>query len=1187
MTRSNELRIFISSTFRDLQEEREHLVKKIFPEIRAICRQRGITFTEVDLRWGLTKEEVERGGVISICLEEIERCKPYFVGILGERYGWVPPDDHLRDPRLAIYPWLREEGASEQSITDMEIRYGALLHSRDEVDAFFYFRHPESTPADFAERDPQRVHQLEKLKASIRRSGFPVHEGFRTPEELGKEIKEDLLRVIEERFPEGEAPDPFEQERAAHEAFALARRRAYVPDDATLGRLQEFVDAGQQGIVVTAPSGAGKSALLAYWTSLYRAENPDDLVIEHYIGATAAGHDHHGLMLRVMTEISRGFGIDRSLPNTPEGIERAFPAWLGYARDRRLVIILDAVNQLPEQSRSLGWLPTHLPPTVRLVISTTESPTLDKMKDRGYAVVEVGALNKEQRRRLVETYLAQFRKKLLPEQLDRILSDERSVTPLFLRTVVEELRVFGVYEDLDRRIDDVLASNNLDDLFQHILARMEADYGPDLVQQSMSYLWASRSGLTESELLELLNREASPDGRAPAHVNRLDLSAFLLALDYHLMRNAGFLHFFHDYLRRAVEARYVGQAEPEGSREEPARKVAKRELHRRIALYLRERTSKAVEVSRRDARELAYQLDQAGDHQMLATTLSSLPHSLAMSRGEADIELLSYWAALRDQGFSPDEYYAASTSRYESEGAEKAELCAALQMEATLFERLGIWEGAMAVNKRQLQVATENDLPEQKGRALLGLGGLYRLLGENDHAIEHLEQARALLAELGNDHDATRALCTIGLVHTGRAEFDDALECLRRGSETYLQLGNRHGYAKSVGDMGSVYAMRGEFDRALESFQLQQKVCEESGDLNGLSNAVGNMGSVYLGLGEYDRALECYGQSLEMDGQLGDLRGAASVIGNMGIIYQELNEYDKAEECFNRRLYMCRELGDRSGAATAAGNLGLLYKDRGMYDRALTCLNEHRTVSEELGNQLGVATASGNLGMLYHSMGDYELSRSHLLENIAISRELGEQIGLARSIGNLGVLYKDTGEFQQAIECFREAVEMYRSMDSLHKTIDYQLTEARIMLDILESHEAPPTWIEEVLPGAAGEMWRPELLIYARSKLSEYRDLHRELDLPEVGFDGEIVEARILAREGKNEQAYARLHSRLSHATDDVHRADLHYWLWRLQLDPEGEHYASARTLYTTLLADTPDEAYRKRLEELQEATTQ
>jgi len=35
-----ELHVFISSTFGDPQQEREHLVRKIFPEIRALCRER-------------------------------------------------------------------------------------------------------------------------------------------------------------------------------------------------------------------------------------------------------------------------------------------------------------------------------------------------------------------------------------------------------------------------------------------------------------------------------------------------------------------------------------------------------------------------------------------------------------------------------------------------------------------------------------------------------------------------------------------------------------------------------------------------------------------------------------------------------------------------------------------------------------------------------------------------------------------------------------------------------------------------------------------------------------------------------------------------------------------------------------------------------------------------------------------
>jgi hypothetical protein len=92
---SRVVRVFVSSTFRDMHEEREQLVKFVFPELRRRCRERGVELVEVDLRWGIT--EAERGEVLPICLAEIDKCHPYFIGLLGERYGYVPK--HI-DPEL-------------------------------------------------------------------------------------------------------------------------------------------------------------------------------------------------------------------------------------------------------------------------------------------------------------------------------------------------------------------------------------------------------------------------------------------------------------------------------------------------------------------------------------------------------------------------------------------------------------------------------------------------------------------------------------------------------------------------------------------------------------------------------------------------------------------------------------------------------------------------------------------------------------------------------------------------------------------------------------------------------------------------------------------------------------------------------------------------------------------------------
>ncbi|GHV65977.1 hypothetical protein FACS1894199_08240 [Bacteroidia bacterium] len=91
-----QIRVFISSTFRDMQAERDYLVTKVFPSIRRYCEERDITFFELDLRWGISEEESQQGKVVDICLKEIEKTNPFFIGLLGERYGWVPTSGERR-----------------------------------------------------------------------------------------------------------------------------------------------------------------------------------------------------------------------------------------------------------------------------------------------------------------------------------------------------------------------------------------------------------------------------------------------------------------------------------------------------------------------------------------------------------------------------------------------------------------------------------------------------------------------------------------------------------------------------------------------------------------------------------------------------------------------------------------------------------------------------------------------------------------------------------------------------------------------------------------------------------------------------------------------------------------------------------------------------------------------------------
>ena len=88
-------RLFVSSTFQDLVEERTALQEDALPRLRDLCRDRGVRLQVVDLRWGVTADVALDQRTMEVCLQEIERCQqasPWLnmLVLLGDRYGWRP-----------------------------------------------------------------------------------------------------------------------------------------------------------------------------------------------------------------------------------------------------------------------------------------------------------------------------------------------------------------------------------------------------------------------------------------------------------------------------------------------------------------------------------------------------------------------------------------------------------------------------------------------------------------------------------------------------------------------------------------------------------------------------------------------------------------------------------------------------------------------------------------------------------------------------------------------------------------------------------------------------------------------------------------------------------------------------------------------------------------------------------------
>ena len=97
-----------------MQAERDHLKNNVFPRVAEELRKKRIRLETVDLRWGVDttsiNEDEREVTILKVCLEEIDRCKPFFIGLLGDLKGWVPREEKIGNATLGRKLLLPNKG---------------------------------------------------------------------------------------------------------------------------------------------------------------------------------------------------------------------------------------------------------------------------------------------------------------------------------------------------------------------------------------------------------------------------------------------------------------------------------------------------------------------------------------------------------------------------------------------------------------------------------------------------------------------------------------------------------------------------------------------------------------------------------------------------------------------------------------------------------------------------------------------------------------------------------------------------------------------------------------------------------------------------------------------------------------------------------------------------------------------
>ncbi|CAC5417156.1 unnamed protein product [Mytilus coruscus] len=590
----------------------EILVKKIFPELREWCKLRHIHLIECDLRWGVPKEATTQL-VIDTCLEELNRChedtngQPFFLGLIGKRYGWIPGGTDISDELKEKFQWV-----DNTSITFMEILHGAFRCKSP--NAAFFFRSdevidsiPEKALKRFIDEETLNKQHLIALKRQLnirfpnqvydyncKVDGIQDTAGrervkFSDLDKFSEQVLDFFKTAITNMYGDNKTSEYDEEEiEEENQKFYIENKselvvgqdnllktltsylkgepisdipvsedsKSFVRDPKFWG---ETVSDDNMIMCIKGHPGYGKSTLLAKVVNDFLKDGYE--IFYHFVGCSASSKNTETLckrLVRVLEKkvLKKDENTNQAKDSKEDSVNSLMERLKGLLpvlreQQAKLCIVIDAVNELPDCNNynHLSWLPPRFPGNIKCIISSadTHPPTIARLTEHSCYVCEVGPINKEAAEVIVAKTLKKYNKQLDKDQLFLIVSRPCATNPLWLTMLLEELRMFGDFRTLDSKIEKV--SDSVDSLLTDIVNRIIAEDETGLVKKTLCLLVCAIESIQVHDLSNMLGDISNKEPVAPLYWSqtRRILSPYIKEIG--VQSN---ISFYHMEIRRIV-----------------------------------------------------------------------------------------------------------------------------------------------------------------------------------------------------------------------------------------------------------------------------------------------------------------------------------------------------------------------------------------------------------------------------------------------------------------------------------------------------------------------------------------------------------------------------------------------------------------------------------------------------------
>ncbi|XP_074648461.1 TPR repeat-containing protein DDB_G0287407-like [Tubulanus polymorphus] len=659
-------RIFFSSPFRGMENERELFRRVYFPQIQALCRSRGIQFCPVDMRWGITTESADSARTIEICLRECDR-SDIFIGYFGQRYGWHGENDATLqknfDVASALFRWV--EKYRDRSVTELEFLHGHLNNPgamatcicfRDK--SFDDKNRQEALEAGdqwevkaYMVESEHAKSYMDDLKQRVKHSEsktIGINMAYKTPKEGVEFMFNSVWKYLNEVLLVA-PPDltPAQQEWQQHEAFKNSRCTLYVRDLNYVNEIKQHFSSGDRKLLILGESGSGKSSAISMWlNSLQSVSN--SIIAYHFVGFPQHSTDKQNILFRMKSTIGKGLGIavnDSGKDSSLDGRVSKTDQIEQYLRElqnlfdtaaengKTIYIIIDGIDRVEDigkTSKLLYWLPKVRSDGVFILVSTRsddEATISELVENRKYKPLNIQPLELAQKAELCDAILTMRSKEFSTEQRKLVLQADQTSNPMFLNIMVDGLCTVGYYLHITKKIENFLEAKSIDEAFMKYLEQLDQDYNtdefPNLVETVLTSIAIMSRGISEMQLVALFH--------LPSHL----WSPLYFAIEKYLVLKDGLLSIGFPKLTTAIEKRYL---------------TSKEKLQRiagKIALYLYAEYKKTPARSFSDSMpvwifEIPWLFLRAGKTDMLAEILLDYFCFMKLFK-EEEFMVCNYW----------------------------------------------------------------------------------------------------------------------------------------------------------------------------------------------------------------------------------------------------------------------------------------------------------------------------------------------------------------------------------------------------------------------------------------------------------------------------------------------------------------------------------------------------------------